>query len=232
MISESILKESIYDARYFNETHNLLRIDNELNSQNNTLLFVNFTSNGTFINIDNKILKDSQNIYQRENRQAGRISFRRDCDGICLLEVNGRKILLVIEVKSGFNEIKNKGFEQLVASYVKIRSILQSIDGYNPEDYEEYGLLISYPQTGVKTVGFTSMIANKSAIVAPSSLDHLNNENYVKLSVDGEVSLDLLRYKVDSCHVNPALYNSQLHVKHIPATNLASSETINLDSYI
>lgn len=190
------------------------------------------TSNGIFLNINNSLLRECCQIYQSENRPAGRISFKRDCDGIFLLEVDNRKLLIVMEVKSGFNEVKKKAFEQLVASYVKTRAILQSVDGYNPVDYEELGILVSYPPSGAMTPPTNGMTSTKSAVVAPSPLDMLNNANATKLSVDSEVILDLSDYKVDACYLNPSLYNRQLHVKHIPVTNLAAYETIDIDSYI
>lgn len=232
MISIATLKESIYEADYFTQAPHTLTVHNEKNDKPDTLALVEMTTAGTFINVDNKILKEGSRIYQSENRGIGRISFKRDCDGICLLELGERKLLLVIEIKSGFNEVKKKAFEQLVASYVKTRSILQTIEGYNPADYEEIGLLVSYPPSGAKAVDTTSMMSTKSAIVAPSPLDKVNNKNATKLSVDREVTLDLNDYKVDACHVNPSLYNKTLYVKHIPVTNLAQSEKINLDLYI
>lgn len=232
MINEVRLKESIYEPKYFRESPRSLRVSNEQATNPDTLRYVEMTSNGVFLNIDNQILKEGCRIYQSDNRPAGRISFKRDCDGIFLLEVEKRKLLIVVEVKSGFNEVKKKGFEQLVASYIKTRAILQTVDGYNPAEYEELGILVSYPPSGAKTAPTDGVTSTKSSVVAPSPLDQLNNINATKLSVENEVTLDLNDYKIDACHLNPSLYNRQLRVKHIPVANLAESETIDLDMYI
>lgn len=233
MISTSTLKESIYQPCYFSEYVGVLTVTNkEEKTTASMLASVEMRTKGTFIKLDNSILKDGSGIYQGEDRKNGRISFRRDCDCICLLEVGQRKLLLIIEVKSGFNEIKKKGFEQLIASYVKIRTILQSIDGYNPADYEEMGLLISYPPAGTRTFPEKSILEAKKAIIMQTDLDKLNNAKAAELGDKKEVVLDLIDYNVDACHVNPALSNSSLHVKLIEVTDKAESETIELDAYL
>ena len=233
MISIEYLKESIYRECYFSMSIGVLDVCNEDRPAVGTLSKVEMRSKGTFINLSNKLLKISRDIYQSADRDTGRISYCRDCDGICLLELDGRNILLFVEVKSGFNELKKKAFEQLVASYIKTRCILQSIKGYNPDDYEEMGIIISYPPTAIPTSSLsTSLIGIKSATIAPSIIDKLNARNVTALRVDQEVTLNLSDYKVDTCHVNPSLYRSSLHVKHISVTDLAISETIDLDSYL
>lgn len=232
MISVESLKESIYRDIYFSKSAGKLTVQNEEKPAEGILSFIEMQSKGTFIELSNSILKETRHIYQVEDRDAGRISYRRDCDGICLLEVDGRNILLFVEVKSGFNEIKKKAFEQLVSSYIKIRSILQSIDGYDPKDYEEMGLVVSYPPSGNMSISSTSMIEMKKDAIAPSALDKLNNAYTTKLRVDKEVFLDLSDYKVNACHVNPSLYNPMLHVKHIIVRDQVPSDTIDLDSYL
>lgn len=232
MINIELLKESVYKDDYFSKSSGKLIVHNEKRVAMDVLSYVVMQTKGTFICLNNKILKESSNIYKTDNKDEGRISFRRDCDGICLLEVDGRNILLIIEVKSGFNEIKKKAFEQLVASYIKTRSILQSIEGYNPDEYEEIGLLVSYPPTGKRYIPATSMIDIKKEVIAPSSLDRLNNVNVARLRVNQEVILNLSDYMIDSFHVNQSLYNPTLHVKHVSVTDQVGSETIDLDSYL
>ena len=232
MISINLLKESIYEEGYFSESARTLTIQNERQAVAGVLSYVEISTNGTFISLSNKILQEGCGIFQTENRDAGRISYRRDCDGLCLLEVSGRNILLIIEVKSSYNEVKKRAFEQLIASYVKVRSILQSIDGYNPVDYEEMGLVVSYPPSGESNSFSTSIIGIKRASIAPSDPDRLNDSYATKLRVDKEVTLDLNAYKVGACHVNPSLYSPTLHVKHVEVADRISHETINIDSYL
>lgn len=232
MIGVDRLKESVYKDSYFTEKTGSLTVNNVEESAENTLMSVEMQSKGRFINLSNKILQEGSEIYKKEDRRAGRISYRRDCDGICLLEVDGRNILLVIEVKSGFNEIKKKGFEQLVASYVRVRGILQSIDGYNPADYEEMGLLVSYPPDGSYTMPTRSVIDSKRRMIDSTALDKLNNSNSAALKANHEVTLDLRDYNVDACHVNPMMINPALRVKHAIVADKAESGVIDLDSYL
>lgn len=232
MIGVDRLKESVYMDSYFTEKTGSLTVNNVEESTENTLMSVEMQSKGRFINLSNKILKDGCNIYKTKDRQAGRISYRRDCDGICLLELNGRNILIVIEVKSGFNEIKKKGFEQLVASYIKVRGILQSIEGYNPADYEEMGLLVSYPPDGSYTMPTRSVIDSKRRMIDSTALDKLNNSNSAALKANQEVTLDLSGYNVDVCHVNPTMINPTLHVKHAVVADKADTGVIDLDSFL
>ena len=232
MISVDRLRESIYEAHYFSEVVGSLVVNNEEKPKGNVLSQIELQTKGRFICLSNKILQDGSNIYKTDDKDTCRVSFRRNCDGICLLEVDGRNILLIIEVKSGFNDVKRKGFDQIAASYVKVRSILQSIEGYNPADYEELGLLVSYPPSAKPESSPTSLIEVKKETVAPSALEKLNNAYNTKLRVDKEVTLNLNDYQVGACHVNPSLYNPILYVKHVAVTDQVDKETINLDLYL
>lgn len=232
MISLNCLKESIYKACYFSEIAGTLTIHNEERTGGQILSKVELQSKGHFINLSNVILEEGSEIFKKENKDMCRISFRRNCDGICLLEVNGRNILLIIEVKSGFNDVKSKGLDQIVASYLKVRSILQSIDGYNPADYEELGLLVSYPPKPKANYTSTSLIELKKETVVPTPLDRLNNFNITKLRVDNKVLLKLDDYQANACHINPALYSRTLLVRHVAVTDQATTGTIDLDSYL
>ena len=82
MIGVDQLKESVYKDSYFTEKAGCLTVNNVEESTENTLMSVEMQSKGRFINLNNKILKDGCNIYKAEDRQSGRISYRRDCDGI------------------------------------------------------------------------------------------------------------------------------------------------------
>lgn len=232
MISFDCLKESIYKDSYFSEVSGSLTVQNEESAAVGVLSQVKLQSQGRFICLSNKILKEGAEIYKKIEKKPSGFSFRMDCDGICLLSIGERNILLIIEVKSGFSDVKKKGISQIVASYVKVRSILQSIEGYNPADYEELGLLVSYPPSNKTRIPATSLIEVKKEIVAPSEIDKMNNANSTKLRVDKEVTLYLDDYQVGACHVNSMMYNPTLHVKHVSVTDQANEETINLDSYL
>lgn len=232
MISVDYLKESIYKDCYFSEVKGSLTVLNEETPAEGTLSQIELRSKGRFICLSNRILTEGAEIYKKIEKKPNGFSFRMDCDGICLLNIDERNILLIIEVKSGFNDVKKKGINQIVSSYVKVRTILQSIEGYNPADYEELGLLVSYPPSDKTIIPARSIIEVKKETVAPSDIDRVNIANSTKLRVDREVTLNLNDYQISSCHVNPTMYNQTLHVKHVAVTDHSESESINIDSYL
>ena len=234
MISLRDLKDSIYRDCYFTEVSHSIRVTNEENpSATPVLKCVDLHTSGTFIQIANGLLKEGADIFQKEDKKKGRISFRRDCDGICFWDANdGRRLLLFSEVKSGFNLIKEKGFEQLVASYIKIRCLLHTIDTYQSKDIEEIALLFSYPPQSKPEITNKDVFASKTQIVAPSSIDTANNRYATALRVDHEATIDLYDYHVNQCHINPSLYNRTLKVIHVTVENAAESHVLDLDSLI
>lgn len=233
MISVRDLQESIYQNSYFSEKPHSMRVLNEVRSSSSPILrYVDLQSNGSFIQIENALLKDSANIFQTADKVHGRISFRRDCDGIGILDVNGRHVLLLVEVKSNFNLIKETGIEQLVSSYVKMQNILHTIKEYNPNDYEEMGILFSYPPHARRVISSSDILAAKTHFVAPSYVDTINSKYATALRMDHEITIDLQDYNVFACHVNSSLFNPTLKVKHIDVTYAASSAVINLDALI
>lgn len=232
MISVGCLKESVYKECYFSEMEGSLTVQNEENASVGVLSQIVLQSKGRFICLSNKILSEGANIYKKIEKKSNGFSYRADCDGICLLSIGNRNLLLIIEVKSGFNDIKKRGINQIISSYVKVRSILQSIEGYNPADYEEMGLLVSYPPSTKSNIPATSLIEVKKEIVTPSEIDKMNNANSTKLRVDKEVTLNLKDYPVGACHVNSMLYNPTLRVKHVSVADQVNAETINLDLYL
>lgn len=71
-----------------------------------------------------------------------------DCDGIIFFENNGQKYILFCELKSSYvlEEIAHAK-DQLIGSFVKMKSILSTIQGYKPDDYKPVGLIVSYEPT-------------------------------------------------------------------------------------
>ena len=87
------------------------------------------------------IMSSSTSFYKMANSKNPVKS--DNCDGILYTEFNGRKVLLVCELKSGFDiDRLCHAKEQIVGSYMRLRaqlSILQSKSGY-----EVHGVIASY----------------------------------------------------------------------------------------
>ncbi len=219
MITIDDLKKSIYQSDYFTFFTKKIRVTNESKAPQNgqpILQYVDLDSNGEFIEISNKLLKDSANIYSRkEDKPLSRISFKRDCDGICFLKLGEKGFLLFIEVKTGFNEIKTKGLEQLVASYVRTRCLLNVVDTYLPDVYEEKLILISYPYDSKQEMNNEKVIESKQKTIIPTDIDIANQYYATALRVDGCVMLDLKDYHIDGCHLNKKMVNPKLEVIYL-----------------
>ena len=141
MITIAYLKSSLYDQRLFSEYPSSIRVNNMEEGVDNKVEYVTLTSEGIFINIDNNILKKSKEIYSIND---GNVSFRKDCDGICLLHRGERKFIIFTEVKSGFANMEKKAYFQLITSYIRCKSFLSVLDVYSPSEYEEVAIAISH----------------------------------------------------------------------------------------
>lgn len=229
------LKKSIFLSDYFESKKNCLSVRNneEKDKKGEAILdHVNLTSKGDFISLNNSLLKKSNEIFSKENAARSRISFRRECDGICFLELEGKRYLLLIEVKSGFNEIKNKGLEQLVASYVRVRCLLNTISAYCPEDYEEKAIIVSYPYCVKPITDNKEVLSSKTGIVLTNEIKRANNDYSAALKVDGHVTVDLKRYNVDKCCLRPTLVNPTIDVSHCVVETNSVSANIDIDSFL
>lgn len=229
------LKESIFLSEYFESKKESLRVRNneEQDKQGEPILdHVDLISKGEFIYLNNCLLKKSKEIFSKENAARSRISFRRECDGICFLELEGKRYLLLIEVKSGFNEIKNKGLEQLVASYVRVRCLLNTISTYCPEDYEEKAIIVSYPYFVKPITDNKEVLGSKTEMVSANEIKRANNEYSTALKVDGRVTVELKRYNVDKCCLRPALVNPTIDVSHCIVEMNSVSANIDIDHFL
>ena len=72
----------------------------------------------------------------------------QDCDGIVLFEKDGQKYMLFCELKSTFStEEIAKAKNQLVGSYIKMKGILSTLQGYDNNTYKPIGVIVSFEPT-------------------------------------------------------------------------------------
>lgn len=71
-----------------------------------------------------------------------------DCDGIILFEKNGQKYMIFCELKSTFStkEIA-KAKNQVIGSYVKMKGLFSTLQGYDVDDYKPVGIIVSFEPT-------------------------------------------------------------------------------------
>lgn len=123
-------------------------IIHEGNVQNNNKDLLSITIRGISGELfPNSFMNSSTSFYKKAKSLDPVIS--DNCDGMLYTEVDGRKILLVCELKSGFDiDRLCHAKEQIVGSYIRLRaqlSILQS-----KSEYEFHGMIASYLPTSEK----------------------------------------------------------------------------------
>lgn len=227
MITITDLKSSIYDPKIFSESHSSIRVNNIDEGEENKLEYVTLTSEGTFINIDNCILKKSKDIFSIYD---GYLSFRKDCDGICLLHLGDRKFIIFTEVKSGFSNMEKKAYFQLITSYVRCKSFLSTLDVYSPAEYEEVALAVSYPIVH-KQISDNSMHQESRQSVI-SKYAFIKNHYRRQLLDKSYLDMNMADFEINKLHLRPGLISNSLHLIHIPIQINSKYANIDLDTIL
>lgn len=227
MITIADLKSSLYDQRLFSESLSSIRVNNMEQGEENKVEYVTLTSEGTFINIDNNILKKSKDIYSTND---GNVSFQKDCDGICLLHRGERKFIIFTEVKSGFANMEKKAYFQLVTSYVRCKSFLSALDAYLPSEYEEVAIAISHPIVQQQISNNEQHQESRQSVI--NKYAPLKNRYRQQILEKSCVDMSMSDFEIDKLHLKSGLINDYLHLIHIPIQNDSKSATIDLDEIL
>lgn len=189
--------------------------------------------NGHIGYMSSGLLQKMQSAYRIKG--DGVLKLRKICDGILFLDRDKDHYIIVLEVKSCFNEVKSNAIFQIPASYVKIKSILNDFSNYKAEEYKELGLIISYPY-----VEYAPTDAENNHIVIDNKLEMIGDRSeciaskYVELLKNHkEAIFDGKDFEFDGLKgVKPELYFEKLKVKHYPVTNKCVAAEIDLDNVI
>ena len=227
MITIADLKSSLYDRRLFSESLYSIRVNNTEEGKENKVEYVTLTSEGTFINIDNSILKKSKDIFSTNDDD---VSFRKDCDGICFLHRGERKFIIFTEVKSGFANMEKKAYFQLITSYVRCKFFLSAIDAYSPSEYEEIAIAISYPIVQEQISNNGQHQESRQFVI--SKYAPLKNRYRRQILEKSYVDMNMSDFEIDKLHLKLGLINDYLHLIHIPIESDSKSATIDLDKIL
>lgn len=228
MIDIADLQNSIYEPSLFKEEPTQVKIDNIKEGVKDKVKQIVLTSSGSFIKISNNILRKSREIY---NTFDGNVSFRKDCDGICLLHRGDRRFLIFTEVKSSFSNMEEKAYFQLVTSYVRCKAFLSSLEDYIPSEYEEVALAISYPLVEHKPISDNSQYL-ESRQSTYGKYASLKKHYRRQLEANSQLDMDVADFELDKMHLKKGLINESLHLIHIPIENNSESAIINIDDYL
>lgn len=138
MIDFSVLQKCLLQACFF-KRHDDQVIKTEHQRRANKLEQVTYEHAGEIIEIENHLLKKCKDSF---NSKASGCSYQCDCDGIFLLQVGDKDYIVYSEMKSNFDE---KAIWQISSSVVRTKLLLSSIKDFGLENYQELGIIISYP---------------------------------------------------------------------------------------
>lgn len=169
---------SFYDNVLFSDCANSVEL---IEKQNKTsgLANVYIQFNGKFILIKPEFLKLSEEVFKKIKNK---ISFRSINDGTILVDYNNKHYIVYIELKSGFNEVCKKAVYQLPISSIKIKSFLRNLSSFNPDDYNEVGLILSYPPTDTEKYDDSN-----NEMILDRKITFFNQQNNTENIIDKEI---------------------------------------------
>lgn len=111
----------------YNDHVDIIELENDAKVKKLTLTNANFSL------VDPKIVKDFSSIFQKY--KSNKIFFL-DCDGIVACEIDDKKYIFLLELKSKFDTRDVfKAHHQIIASYIKFNMLLNLLEDYNADDF-------------------------------------------------------------------------------------------------
>ena len=184
---------------------------------------------GTISYVKSNLFKKMQDAFRTDSTKF--LNLRMICDGLLFLDREEDHYLIILEVKSGFKEVKSKAIGQIPASYVKFKSILNDFSSFNMNDYKEFGLIVSYPY-----IEYPPTDAESNPVIMENKLKMTGDifakynwllQNHKKADFIGnDFGLDKLT------QVKQELLFDKLRVKHYSVDNHCVNAVVDLDDVI
>ena len=225
--------QQIYNPSYFGVVTDKY-IWEEKQTDSTALSSIEFVfTGGTISYVKSDLLKNLQNAFRTDSTKT--LNLRKICDGLLFLDRGDEHYFIILEVKSGFNEVKNKAVSQIPASYVKAKSILNDFKTYNNIEYKEFGLIVSYPYVVIPMTDSENnsvvmrykreMVGDKNEIIT-SKYSKLLKDAHSATFLGSDFEFDKLT------GVKQELFFDTLSVKHYPVDNHCVNAKIDLDDVI
>lgn len=180
--------------------------------------------------ISSNLLKATQDAYNIAATPT--LNLKKICDGILVLEKDGRKYVAVLECKSGFTDVKKRAIEQIPASYIKAMSILNEFTTFNKQDYMIFGLIVSYPYIApviTSSVNNATVLSGKQAIIG-NALEQLKIKYYTQLRDTQQSDFLGKDFHLSTLtSVKQELLFSVLPVRHCAVPNHCGKAVVDLD---
>ena len=139
-----------------------------------------------------------------------------DCDGIHLFEFKGEKYLMLSELKSTFITQKTElAKKQIIGTYLKLRSLLNVLQGFNSQDYHIFGLIAAYKPTD-------------EIISAISKKENQESAFAIQLNANCKCFMSACRCNEDFCSLNVRNFL----IAYVPIPKDANSYTVDIEEII
>lgn len=225
MITIDELKNGLFMSEYFtNEGHSCDIIEKQNKDVAGTLYKVHVTTTGNIIKISNAFLHDdTPNAFRKIH---GEFSFKKDSDGIFIINKDGKQYFVLIELKSGYKDVERKAFYQIIASYMKMRIMFSSFPSSVCEPGKEIAVIVSYPYDSGTCDG--DILPEKEMTIF-EGIDTPMNRIRHDIRAKGNTVITATDFGLDTMAINKSVLFDNLKVVHIPAKLKSTDTVIDLD---
>ena len=224
MIDFSVLHNCLLQACFFKQ-HDGKVTKSEHQKKANKLEQVTYEHAGEIIEIENHLLKKCKDSF---NSKVSNCSYQCDCDGIFLLQVGDKDYIVYSEMKSNFDE---KAIWQISSSVVRTKLLLSSIKDFGLENYQELGIIISYPIGGESKIDDNdSFKTNKRKMITtyPKAIYRCKAELKKRKSTKVNGS----DFSMSDAHIAKQYQPNDMIIKHVVVPEGETSYSVDIDKLI
>ena len=224
MIDFSVLHNCLLQSCFFKQ-HNGKVTKYEQQKKANKLEQVTYEHAGEIIEIENHLLKKCKDSF---NSKVSNCSYQCDCDGIFLLQVGDKDYIVYSEMKSKFDE---KAIWQISSSVVRTKLLLSSIKDFGLENYQELGIIISYPiPVEIKIDDNDSFKINKREMI--STYHKAIYRCKAELKKEKSTTVNGSDFSMSDAHIAEQYQPNDMIIKHVEVPEGDTSCSVNIDNLI
>ena len=224
MIDFSVLSKCLLQACFFKQ-HDGKVTKYEQQKKANKLEQVTYEHAGKIIEIENHLLKKCKESF---NSKVLDCSYQCDCDGIFLLQVGDKDYIVYSEMKSNFDE---KAIWQISSSVVRTKLLLSSIKDFGLENYQELGIIISYPmRVDTKIDDNESFKINKRKMI--TTYHKAIYRCKAELREKKKTKVNGSDFSMSDAHIAEKYQPNDMIIKHVVVPEGKSSCSVNIDNLI
>ena len=155
-------------------------------------------------------------------------SYQCDCDGIFLLQVGDKDYIVYSEMKSNFDE---KAIWQISSSVVRTKLLLSSIKDFGLENYQELGIIISYPiPVDIKIDDNDSFKTNKRKMI--STYHKAIYRCKAELKKEKSTKINGSDFSMSDAHIVEQYQPNNMIIKNVEVPKGNTSWSVNIDNLI